>query len=62
MENSKYELGYLPKIAYWTKRLKDNPKNSMNVEYCIGKLEYFTALEHARITIELRRERIKKES
>jgi len=41
----KYELGYLPKIEYWTDKLAEDPLNVEHVLYCIVKIKYFTGKE-----------------
>ena len=44
----KYELGYLPKIEYWTGELATDPTDHIHVSYCVEKIAYFTGKEKER--------------
>ena len=44
----KYELGYLPKIEYWTNQLLNDPTDPIHVSYCVEKIQYFTEREKSR--------------
>ena len=44
----KYELGYLPKIEYWTSELATDPTDHIHVSYCVEKIAYFTGKEKER--------------
>ena len=44
----KYELGYLPKIEYWTNELLDGEPASNYVTYCAARIKYFTEKEKER--------------
>ena len=47
-KENKYPRGYWPKIEFWLETLeevyecKDPTSTDYSVEYCIGKLKYFT--------------------
>ena len=52
----KYELGYLPKIEYWTNELATDPTDPDRVQYIAEKIKYFTAREQARQSVNQKRE------
>ena len=43
-----YELGYLPKIEYWTNKLLDDNCDPDFVIHCAEKIKYFTEREKER--------------
>ena len=56
MENSKYTFGYLPKIEYWTNQLLNDNCDPDTIEYIAKKIQYFTAREKARQSVNLKKE------
>jgi hypothetical protein len=48
MENSKYALGYLPKIEYWTNQLLNDNCDQDRIDYIAGKIKYFIEREKDR--------------
>ena len=54
MENSKYTFGYLPKIEYWTNQLLNDNCDPDRIQYIAKKIQFFTAKEQARQSIELK--------
>jgi hypothetical protein len=44
----KYELGYLPKIEYWTNQLLNDNCDPDRVQYIAEKIQYFTEREKSR--------------
>jgi hypothetical protein len=56
----KYELGYLPKIEYWTNQLLNDNCDQDRVDYIAKKIQYFTEREKARQSVIQKREQLKK--
>ena len=46
--SDKYELGYLPKIEYWTNQLLNDNCDPDRVQYIAEKIQYFTQREKDR--------------
>lgn len=46
----KYPNGYYPKIEYWTLKLNQAvaSKATVEVEYCLKKLSYFTSAQYVK--------------